>query len=373
MEFETTRPLRRSFLRTCGAALGTAFLGDPTGHVTRAAADTGQRQGSHLVRFGLSDLYVTRYCQGTAFRSKNVPRTDNPAARAILQQSLEVGINFFDTAEGYGWGGSEKVLGRVLAESGRRHDVVICTKVHPGLPPADHPNFNAFNTISPNPTFSRRLLVRRLEMSLERLRTDYVDLYLLHNPDQVTPLEEVVDSMDALVRSGKIRYWGVSNHSASQVSTLHNICQTNPDKSPIVGTEDYYNITIGERFDPELFRVLREAKKGLLAFSPQEAGILSPGREKEAGKTRMPVLRALDQVARELGATRPQVCIAWSLANPAVTSVLGGAESPAQVVENFGGTQIQLTSEALELLNAASATYTQKRLQRIRDVEQKKT
>ena len=111
--------------------------------------------------------------------------------------------------------------------------------------------------------------------------------------------------MDALVRSGKIRYWGVSNHSASQVSTLHNICQTNPDKSPIVGTEDYYNITIGERFDPELFRVLREAKKGLLAFSPQEAGILSSGREKEAGKTRMPVLRALDQVARELGATPP--------------------------------------------------------------------
>lgn len=372
MEFETTQPLRRSFLRTCGAALGAAFLGDPTGRVTTAAAAAEASQASHLVRFGPSDLYVTRYCQGTAFRSKNVPRTDNPAARAILHQCLEVGINFFDTAEAYGWGGSEEVLGRTIAESGRRHDVVICTKVHPGLPPTDHPNFNQFHSISKNPTFSRKLLVRRLEMSLARLRTDYVDLYLLHNPDQVTAFEEVVESMDTLVRSGKIRYWGVSNHSAGQVASLHNICQMNPDKSPIVGTEDYYNITIGERFDPELFRVLRDTKQGLLAFSPQEAGLLSPGREKEAGKTRLPVLRALDKVARELGATRPQVCIAWSLANPAVTSVLGGAESPAQVVENFGGTRIQLPTDALELLNKASATYTQKRLQRVREVEQKK-
>ena len=178
--------------------------------------------------------------------------------------------------------------------------------------------------------------------------------------------------MDALVRSGKVRYWGVSNHSAEQVRQLHEICQGRPDRAPLVGTEDYYTITIGERFDPELFRVLRQAGLGLVAYSPQEEGILSPGREEQAGKSRMPVVRALDHVARDLGATRPQVCIAWSLANPAVTSVLGGAERPEHVVENFGGTRIQLPSDGLALLNEASAKYTERRRQRIKETAQDK-
>jgi len=121
-----------------------------------------------------------------------------------------------------------------------------------------------------------------------------------------------------------------------------------------------------------LFRVIRRAGLGLMAFSPQETGILAPEREEEAGKTRMPVLRTLDKVGREIGATRPQVCIAWSLANPAVTSVLGGAESPEHVVENFEGTHIQLPTDALALLNKASAEYTQRRLQRITEVQKTK-
>ena len=372
MELETTGQNRRSFLRLCGAAVGVGFLGDQTGLVAATAETINSSERTQLVRFGPSDLFVTRYCQGTAFRSKEVSRNDNPAARAILRKCLEVGINFFDTADSYGWGGSEEVLGRVVAESARRDQVVICTKVHPGLPPNDHPNFNNFNFGDDKVTFTPKMLVRRLDKSLERLRTDYVDLYLLHNPDHVTPLEDVVEQMDALVRSGKIRYWGVSNHSASQVAQFQDICQANPDRAPIVGTEDHYCITIGERFDPELFRVVRRAGLGLMAYSPQEAGTLAPGREEKAGKTRMPVLRTLDKVGREIGATRPQVCIAWSMANPAVTSVLGGAESPEHVVENFEGTHIQLPTDALALLNKASAEYTKRRLQRIKEVQKKK-
>jgi len=369
MELETFPQNRRSFLQFCGAAAGAAFLGDQTGLSEAAGETTGASQPSHLVRFGPSDLYVTRYCQGTAFRSSEVQRSDNPRARAILHQCLDVGINFFDTAELYGWGGSEKVLGRVVAEARAREHVVLCTKATPNRPPKHHPNFSTFG--KDDIPFSREILFRKLEGSLKRLETDYVDLYLLHAPDKVTPLEEIVQTMDALVRSGKVRYWGVSNHSAEQVAKLHEICQANPDTAPIVGTEDYYTITVAERFDPKLFRVIRNASLGLMAFSPQETGTLSPGREKQAGKTRMPVIRALDKVAREIGATRPQVCIAWSLAHPAVTSALGGAESPEHVVENFGGTQIELPKDALALLNAASVRYTERRLQRIEEEKKK--
>ena len=369
---EPNRQGRRTFLRSCGAAVGAGCLGDLTKLIAAPAVTTTSGEPTQRVRFGPSDLYVTRYCQGTAFRSPEVSRSDNPEARAILRKCLEIGINFFDTADSYGWGGSEEVLGRVVAESGRRDQVVICTKVHPGLPPKDHPNFSHFDFGDENVHFTRKMLISRLHKSLERLQTDYVDLYLLHNPDHVTPLGEIVELMDALVRSGKIRYWGVSNHSASQVEQLHGICRAKPDHAPIVGTEDFYCITIGERFDPELFRGIRRAELGLMAYSPQEAGVLAPGREEKAGKTRMPVLRTLDKVGREIGATRPQVCIAWSLANPAVTSVLGGAESPEHVVENFAGTQIHLPADALALLNQASAEYTKRRLQRVDEAQKKK-
>ena len=373
MQFEANPQNRRSFLQMCGATVGAGFLGDKKRLMAAPAVGKDSIRSSRLVRFGPSDLYVTRYCQGTAFRSKEVSRSDNPRARAILHECVDVGINFFDTAEAYGWGGSEEVLGRVVAEAKVRDDVVLCTKAAPSFPPKNDPNFNAFKFGEDKITFSRKILFRKLEGSLKRLRTDYVDLYLLHAPDEVTPLEEIVDVMDALVRSGKARYWGVSNHSADQVAKLHEICGagSGTDRASIVGTEDYYPITIGERFDPELFRTIREAGLGLMAFSPQEAGTLAPGREEEAGKTRMPVVRALDTVAREIGATRPQVCIAWSLANPAVTSVLGGAESPEHVVENFAGVRTQLPTEALAFLNEASAKYTERRLLRIKDEEQK--
>ena len=364
---ESTQESRRTFMRACGAVAGASFLGDLSGFA-RTAAESAETSGAEqFVRFGPSDLYVTRYCQGTAFRSREVQRSDNPLARAILRRCLEVGINFFDSAEAYGWGGSEEVLGRVVAEGGARERVVICTKAAPSGPPKDHPNANKFQ-LGKTIAFTRENLFRKAEKSLNRLRTDYIDLYLLHQPDNITPFDEVVDSMEALVASGKIRYWGVSNHSATQVSRLHDICQTRDDQTRFVGTEDFYNLTSGERIDPELFREIRTAGLGLLAFSPQDTGILCPGREEEAGKMRMPVIRVLDKVAQELGATRPQVCIAWSLSKPAVTSVLGGAESPEHVAENFGGVSLKLPSEALSDLNNACAKYIESRLERIRQL-----
>ena len=117
---------RRRFMKVCAATTGVALVGNLTG-----GAIAKEEQPDHLVRFGPTDLYVTRYCQGTAFR--RVHRTDNPDARRILHKCIDVGINFFDSAEAYGWGGSEEVLGKVIA--GQRDKVIICTKAAPSLPP----------------------------------------------------------------------------------------------------------------------------------------------------------------------------------------------------------------------------------------------
>ena len=132
-------------------------------------------------------------------------------------------------------------------------------------------------------------------------------------------------------------------------------------KAPIAGLEDYYNVVAADRRDfmvQELFPLIRRANLGLLTFSPLGEGRLAPGRNIEEGSPLEGPIRALDAVANEVGATRPQVCVAWVLSHPEVTSVLAGAEKPEHVSDNFKGTQITLPEEAVQQLNAAADAYT---------------
>lgn len=170
--------------------------------------DTSPHPPSHLVAFGKTDLRVSRLCQGTAFRQLSRSE-DDPRVQQVLARALELGVNFFDSANGYGSGGSEKALGRAVA--GRRDQVVICTKVGASYIPEQE------SGEAKPARFTREFLFHQVEGSLGRLGTDYIDLYMLHKPDRVTPAEESADAMDALMQAGKIRYWGVSNHSAAQV------------------------------------------------------------------------------------------------------------------------------------------------------------
>ena len=300
-ELNSASLFRRQFLQTLGAAAGAAFVGELTLPYVRADASNPSDTG-HLVRIGQTDLYVTRYCQGTAFRQ--VPRSDNPKSLAILHRCLDVGINFFDSAEAYGWGGSERVLGRAIA--GQRDRIVICTKAAPSLAPERAPDTNTFRH-GRRVALSREVLFHKAEGSLKRLNTEYLDLYLIHSPDEVTPLEEIADSMDALVRSGRIRYWGVSNFAAPQVERLVALGGYS-QQAPIAGSQDYYNIVARERLDPDLLAVLGRSRLGLMAYSPLDTGRLAPGHP--IAPAQRPVVAALDRVADELGATRPQVCIA---------------------------------------------------------------
>ncbi len=326
------------------------------------AEKSNEGRPSHLVRFGQTDLYVSRLCQGTAFR--NMPRTVDTMGLLVLQHCIDVGVNFFDSSNAYGWGGAEENLGKAIA--GRRDQVVICTKVAASYAPEKE------SSPGKPARFTRDFLFEQAEGSLKRLQTDYIDLYLLHQPDKVTPAVEVVDSMDALVRSGKIRYWGVSNHSTAQVSEYVELAQTT-DKAPIAGTEDYYNIAgesltdTGEsrvqQMEQEMFPVLRKSGLGILAFSPLDTGHLVPGRSVDPDTPLAKLIDVLDEVAQDLRVSRGTVCVAWVLTHPEVTSVLAGAERPEHVEENFAGIQIVLSDEAIETLNAASAAYREQQAQ----------
>ncbi len=335
---------RRDFNRSLAALAAGAMVG---GTATAAGKPLDK------VRFGKTDLLVTRYSQGTAFRQ--LPRNDNPQTRRVLHRCLDVGINFFDSAEAYSWGESEKLLGRVI--KGRRDKVVLCTKAAPSRAPVKDPKTNKFKLGQPL-TFTRKVLAQKCEGSLKRLGTDHLDLFLLHDDDGKTPPAEIAESMDRLVKAGKVRYWGLSNFSADNLQRFVGLPQKN-SRSRVSGTEDYFHIAAGLRMPTDLLKVVGNAGLGILAFSPQDCGRLSPGRKENAAYGSL--VATLDEVAAELNTTRPRVLIAWSLANPAVTSVLGGAESVAHVDDNIGGTHLQIPSELIARLNDASRAHTRRR------------
>ena len=309
---------------------------------------------SDRVPFGWTDLRVSRLCQGTAFRqSERSP--DNPLGQRILKRCLELDVNFFDSSNAYGWGGAEASLGRAI-RGHPRDRLVICTKVHPGRrPEGDAPSV-------PVP-LTREFTFRECEGSLKRLGTDYVDLYILHNQDPKTPLTEIADTMDALVKSGKVRYWGVSNHTGEQVASLM-AHSAKGGRKLVAGLQNYFNI-IGRHtpeqavrgIERELFPLIRQHNLGLMAFSPMGGGNIAPGRTAPPGTPLATMLNTLDEVASQLGVTRAQICIAWVLTHTEVTSSVAGAERPEHVDDNVAGSRLALPRELLAKLNTASGEY----------------
>ena len=310
------------------------------------------------VRFGRTDLLVSRLCQGTAFRT--MARSEaNERGVEVLRYCLDAGVNFFDSAIAYGWGGAEKALGRAVA--GRRDRAVICTKV-----PTSHAPSSDGEPGEPA-AFTPAYLESQLHGSLRRIGTDYLDLFLLHQPDDVTGAADICAAMDAFVRAGKIRYWGISNHSAAAVSELHETSLA-AGTSPPAGIEDYYTVagvTLSDDnqartrlFEREMFPVVRELGLGVMTFSPMDQGFLALGRTVEHGPPMEGILAELDAVAGELGVSRAAVCVAWVLARPEVTSVLGGSESEEHVDQMLDGTTLAVPAELMDRLDAASHRFT---------------
>jgi len=315
-------------------------------------------------RLGASGLKVPALAFGAGTFGGSGPlfgawgSTDAAEARRLVDICLEAGVTLFDTADVYSAGASEEVLGRAI--QGRRERVLLSTKA--SLPTGDGPN---------EAGSSRSRLIEACEAALRRLGTDYIDLFQLHAFDAGTPVEEVLSTLDDLVRAGKVRYVGVSNFAGWQlmkslaVAARHNLPR-------YVAHQVYYSL-VGRDYEWELMPLGHDQGVGALAWSPlgwgRLTGKLRRGRPLPAGSRLhqtagygppvddehlFRVVDALDAVAEETGRAVPQVAINWLLQRPTVASVIVGARDEAQLRQNLGAVGWTLTPSQVARLDAAS-------------------
>jgi len=280
-------------------------------------------------------------------------------ARTMVEICLEAGITLFDTADVYSDGASESVLGAAL--QGRRDSVVISTKA--ALPVGSGPD---------DAGTSRRRLITAVEAALRRLRTDHIDMFQLHAYDAATPVEEVVDTLDVLVQQGKIRYTGVSNFAGWQL--MKSLAAADAShRVRYVAHQVYYSL-IGRDYEWDLMPLGLDQGVGALVSSPLGWGRLTGRirrgtglppvsrlhRTADAGPpvdddVLFDVVDELSAIADETGRSIPQVALNWVLRRPTVASVIVGARTPAQLLENLGAVGWTLTGEQIARLDAVSA------------------
>ncbi|MEV6375191.1 aldo/keto reductase [Micromonospora musae] len=283
-------------------------------------------------------------------------------ADRLVGGALEAGVNFIDTADFYSDGESEELLGQVLKD--RRRDVVLATKLYSPVGPG--PNDNGL---------SRLHVMRALEDSLRRLRTDHIDLYQIHQFDHLTPIEETLSALDDAVRQGKIRYLGCANLAAWQISHALGV-SAQQNQARFVSAQVYYSL-LGRDVERELVPMAEAQGVGLTVWSPLAGGFLSgkvtrdgvtdegsrhagsgydfPPIDRERGHDVLDVVRA---VAARHGVSPARVSIAWLLAQRAVSSVIVGARKVEQLVDNVAATDLTLTEQDLAELDAVSALPT---------------
>jgi len=298
-------------------------------------------------------LKVSRFCLGTMTFGD---QADEAASRRIIDHALDQGVNFIDTADCYTFGESERIIGRAL--EGRREDVVLATKVT--------------NARGPKPNQSgqgRKHVISGVEESLRALKTDYVDLLYLHHPEPSTPAEEVIETMTQLVRSGKIRYWGLSNYSCWQCCSFIHIAREMHAIPPVV-TESVYNL-LTRGLDDEMVPFLLEYKMGLTCFNPIAAGLLT-GKHRQGlaegsrlkdnfgynlryvNDGNLDAVEKLAAVAEENGMSLLEFSLQWLLNQPAVDSIIVGASKYEHIVQN-----VALASEKKTLSPEALAACDQ--------------
>ena len=314
---------------------------------------------------GRSGLRVSRLALGTMTFGDNWGwGAAEDTARAMFDRYLAEGGNFIDTADLYTDGASEELLGRFVAESGARDRMVLSTKF-------------SYNAQSGNPNAGgngRKNILRAVEGSLRRLRTDYIDLYLLHTWDRITPAEEVVRTLDDLVRAGKIRYAGLSDVPAWYASRAQTYAQAHA-LAPLVNLQLEYSL-IERHLEHEFTDLAIELGMGITAWSPLGMGLLSgkykPSQAGGAGEGRLDkvsglpgfdrfternwaIVAELEAVATELGRPMAQVALNWVATQPAIGSVIVGATKLAQLEDNLAALSFELPAELRRRLDAVSA------------------
>jgi aryl-alcohol dehydrogenase-like predicted oxidoreductase len=318
-------------------------------------------------QLGQTGLFVSEICLGTmtfggsesAGIWKMIGALRQGEVDGIVDKAIEAGVNFFDTADVYSFGESERLFGQALKNLGtKRKDVVIATKV--------------FGEVGPGPNdrgASRGHIMDSVQGSLERLQTDHIDLYQIHGNDTVTPIDETLRALDDLTRQGLVRYVGVSNWSAWKIAKALGISEAK-GYARFETLQAYYSIA-GRDLERELVPMLESEKLGLMVWSPLAGGLLSgkfgPGSNNPEGSRRTafdfpPVdkdrawkcVEVMREVGEAHGASVARVALAWLLKKSAVMSIIIGAKNLEQLDDNLAAAELSLTDAEMARLDEVS-------------------
>jgi aryl-alcohol dehydrogenase-like predicted oxidoreductase len=310
------------------------------------------------VKFGNTGLKVSRLCLGTMTYGKPTERwpwaLNEEQSRPFIKKALELGINFFDTADIYSYGASEEVVGNALKDFARRDEVVIATKV--------------FNPMSPSPNdggLSRKHIISSIDSSLRRLKTDYVDLYQIHRWDYDTPIEETMEALHDIVRAGKALYIGASSmHSWQFAKSLYTADLHGWTR--FVSMQPHYNLIYREE-EREMLPFCRDQNIAVIPWSPLARGLLTGKRSKERNETLraktdefgkklyfadsdFDIVNRLSEISSVKGLPDAQVAIAWMLSKPYITSPIIGASKPGHLEDAVAALSVTLNQKDINRL-----------------------
>ena len=276
-------------------------------------------------------------------------------SRQFYKRAIELGINFFDTADVYSLGASEEVTGRAIKDFARRDEVVVATKV-----------FNRMGQDPNNAGLSRKHIMNAIDASLRRLGMDHVDLYQIHRWDPDTPIEETLEALNDVVRSGKARYIGASSMYAWQLARALSV-STQKGWSRFVSMQNHYNLVYREE-EREMIPLCVDQGLGIIPWSPLARGFLAGNRAREGGgsTTRSKsdefaknmyyqdedfvIVDRVAQVAKEIGKTMPQVALAWMLSKPYITAPIAGASKLPHLEQAVEALSIKLSPDHIRTL-----------------------
>lgn len=311
------------------------------------------------VKLGNTGLDVSNVCLGCmsfgdSKRGSRKWLLNNEESDKIIKHAINLGINFFDTANCYAYGTSEEILGKTLKQSAKRDEVVVATKVFVPMRP-DKPNGGGL---------SRKVTMMEIDESLKRLGMDYVDLYIIHRWDYETPIEETMSALNDIVKMGKVRYIGASAMYAWQFQKAQYLAEKN-GWSQFVSMQNHYNLLYRED-EREMIPLCQDQKIALTPYSPLAAGRLardgaeatrrSMAEQKYVNendvfaKADNVVVERLAQIAEQYGFTRAQIALAWLYHKPQVISPVVGCTKMEHLEEAIKAASIKLTSETISYL-----------------------
>ncbi|MFK0284356.1 aldo/keto reductase [Streptomyces sp. NPDC090499] len=307
------------------------------------------------VKLGRTGMDVSRICLGCMTyglpdRGTHEWTLDEEAARPLIRQALEAGINFFDTANVYSDGTSEEIVGKALRDFAQRDEIVLATKVHGRMRPG--PNGGGL---------SRKAILTEIDHSLSRLGTDYVDLYQIHRYDHATPVEETMEALHDVVKAGKARYIGASSMYAWEFSKAQYTAERH-GWTKFVSMQNHYNLLYREE-EREMLPLCADQSVGVLPWSPLARGRLTRdwgtvtersandnfgGRLYQEGDRA--IVEAVTRIADDRGVPRAQVAMSWLLHQNTVTAPIIGASKPNHIEDAVAAVELQLSDKELEEL-----------------------